>query len=694
MKKNLFLLTFVLTLVCTCMTAQELKEKTPAFPGAEGYGRYVTGGRGGKVYHVTNLDDSGIGSLRWAIEQSGPRTIVFDVCGTIHLKSQLKIRNGNVTIAGQTSPGEGICLADWDFAIAAPNVIIRYMRFRCSDTSGGEPDALGGFDGSKIIIDHCSVSWSVDECLSVYGNEHMTVQWCIISQSLRMSTHYKNAHGYGGIWGGKGASYHHNLMVHHDSRTPRFGNRPKYKEKDTTDYRNNVIYNWAGHGCYGAEGMKINMVNNYYKPGPATDERGSGRNRPLHYRICKIDISNTETDPSYHKWGKYYVAGNVNPDHPSLINRNWEMGIYDQISDGTWGYTQTSKDTMKLLEPLPFMYVTTHTAEQAYDKVLQYAGCSLKRDEIDELVVSDTRDRKATYTGSDSGDLLGIIDSPYDLRPADADDSWFPWPTLVETRLYTDNDGDGMDDNWEDRNGLDNDDPTDGNIVGKDGYTNLERYLNSLVAGITTAQNEGGTPEGFVEYVNPTEGAIAIPVENIDMTHGTISMAADGKNRASIKDGKTDSFSHNDRLAFSLYNSMEGAYTISFGAATTRSDFQLNVKLTDDTTGRVEAEKTFDIADTGDWQNYKNFSFATDVVTAGRKKLTITFLSSKGQYTGNLQNLSVMLNGASGIYSINDTMDIGDGSTTVYDLQGCRVEKNRMKRGIYIVCGKKVIIGK
>lgn len=669
--------------------ADESKEKTPAFPGAEGYGRYVTGGRGGTVYHVTNLNDSGEGSFRWACEKSGTRTIVFDVCGTIHLQSQLKLRNGNVTIAGQTAPGDGICVADWDFIIAAPNVIIRYMRFRPSDTSGGEPDGLGGTDGKNIIIDHCSVSWSVDECLSVYGNEHMTVQWCIISQSLRNSTHVKTAHGYGGNWGGKGATYHHNLLAHHDSRTPRFGNRPTYVQQDTTDFRNNVIYNWSGNGCYGGEGMKVNMVNNYYKPGPATDGRATGSHQPLAYRICGLGVSTNSSDGSYLIWGKYFVDGNDNPDHPKLIQQNWDMGIYPQISTSNPGYTAITKDTMRLHTPLPFTYVTTHTAVQAYEKVLAYAGCCKSRDWVDQLIVDDTRQRKASFTGNGSGNGPGIIDTPYDLKPEGADDSWTPWPELKMTRSYVDLDGDGMDDNWEDMNGLDCDDPTDGNLINTEGYTMLEVYMNSLVANITNDQNEGGTPEGFIEYTDPYDGAIVIPMTNINLGAGEITMTDDGKIRATIKDGKADSFSNNDHLTFSLYNKEEGKYAISFHAATTRNDFKLLFKLTDETTGKVEANQTIAISNTGDWQKYKEYSFDTDILSVGRKKFDITFISSKGQYTGNLENLSFTRKETDDIQFLS--MPTPSNSET-YSLNGIRIREQPSSKGVYLRGRKKVVM--
>ncbi len=486
------------------------KEKTPAFPGAEGFGRYVTGGRGGAVYHVTSLaDDGSQGTLRWALSQKGTRTVVFDVSGTIFLKSELSLTNGNVTIAGQSAPGDGICVADYPFTIKASNVIIRYMRFRLGnrEVANHEGDGLGGMDQQNIIVDHCSVSWSIDECLSVYGCKNLTVQWCLVSQSLRESGHSKGAHGYGGNWGGSGATYHHNLMAHHDSRVPRLGPRPSTQEDERMDLRNNVFYNWGGNGCYGGEGMNVNIVNNYYKQGPYTNKRST----QIQQRIAGIGIRTSEYtkhdtdtpndwDKMWHVWGTFYVDGNYNPNQSALNKDNWTYGIKNQIDNSKCDYTfnATVEQEMKLSAPINFMGVTTHTAQDAYSRVLDYVGASLHRDEVDAQMVYDTRNGMATYTGGDSS-KPGIIDSQNDIKPKNASSDWSPWPTLNSTVAPKDTDGDGIPDEWETAHNLDPNNAADGKAKNADGYTNLELYLNSLVEDITTKQNEGGTFEGTVE---------------------------------------------------------------------------------------------------------------------------------------------------------------------------------------------------
>jgi hypothetical protein len=487
MRNTILLLVFFTTGFVPFVFGQTI---LPAFPSAEGFGRIATGGRGGVVYHVTTLNDnSSAGSFRYAVNQPGVRTIVFDVSGTIHLTAQLRLGKGNVTIAGQTAPGDGICLADYPFVISADNVIIRYMHFRMGDVYAQEADGLGGMDHKNIIVDHCSISWSTDECCSVYGNENMTIQWCMIYQSLRQSVNKKGTHGYGGNWGGKYASYHHNLLAHHDSRTPRLGPRPGTQEYEWMDFRNNVIYNWAGNGCYGGEGMKVNIVNNYYKPGPATNTKGGA----VKYRIAKIGIRTTAyctASPSFapmlHVWGKFYVDGNYIVGNSEVTNDNWTKGIYAQISNSECDnlFTSVTKDTIKLTTPLDAGVVTTQTATDAYSLVLNYAGCSLRRDTLDKIVVNDTRNATATF-GSSSG-YKGLIDSQSEVTIPGTDT---PWPTLASTIASADTDGDGMPDVWENAHGLNPTDASDGTLTNADGFTNLEVYLNSLVSGITESQN-------------------------------------------------------------------------------------------------------------------------------------------------------------------------------------------------------------
>ena len=516
--KKIKLLTMA-TMLLTTM-AGFAQEKTPAFPGAEGFGRYTTGGRGGKVYHVTTLEDGDNieGSFRWACNQPGKRTIVFDVSGTIYLKSELRLQGNNVTIAGQTAPGDGICIADYPFTINANNVILRYLRFRLGnrEVAHHEGDGLGAMDHDNIIVDHCSVSWSVDECLSVYGGKNLTVQWCLVAQSLVNSGHSKGAHGYGGNWGGSGSSYHHNLIVHHTSRTPRLGPRPGTQTDERMDMRNNVIYNWAGEGCYGGEGMNVNIVNNYYKPGAATLTRGAN----IQKRIAGIGVRTSEYtghntsnpnewDVMWHKWGTFYVTGNYNSLHADVTNDNWTYGIKQQINNSKCDNTFNDEveAQMKLSEPIDYYAVTTHTAETAYERVLSYVGCSKQRDTYDATMVNDVREGKATYTGA--GNNAGFINNQNDCGG---------WPTLNSTTPPTDTDGDGMPDEWEIANGLNPNNAEDGAMVGSDGYTNLERYLNSLVADITEAQNAGGTLTGSIEQADEPMEETVITIS--DDTYG------------------------------------------------------------------------------------------------------------------------------------------------------------------------------
>lgn len=470
-------------------------EMLPAFPGAEGFGRYTSGGRGGKVYYVTTLEDGNHeGTFRYAVSQKSPRTIIFNVAGTIFLESKLKIVHGDLTIAGQTAPDKGVCIGGYPVILDADNIIIRYLRFRVGDKGEGEPDGLEGTKNKNLIIDHCSISWSVDECCSIYGGENVTVQWCMITESLRTSGHSKGKHGYGAIWGGHRASFHHNLLAHHESRTPRMGPHVSTQDKEYVDIRNNVFYNWAGEGCYGGEGMHVNIVNNYYKPGPATPKN------KISYRIAAIGVRTTEYctnkngrpnawKPMEHVWGRFYVNGNVIEGNEEVTNDNWTKGIYEQINkdsnDNT--FTEQVKKDIRLSDPLETDVITTHSARRAYELVLAQAGCSIFRDNIDTRIVEEVRKGTASNFGSISSDARnfpGFIDSQEDVK---LDDNASAWPELSdlnsENYVMVDSDRDGMPDEWEKANKLNQDDESDGRIItlNKEGYTNLEVYLNSLV---------------------------------------------------------------------------------------------------------------------------------------------------------------------------------------------------------------------
>jgi len=462
-------------------------DQPPAFPGAEGHGKYVTGGRGGEVYYVTTLEDhNNPGSLRYAINQSGARTVLFNVSGTIQLKSRLNISNGNITIAGQTAPGDGITLRDYPVVVDADNVIIRFLRFRMGDAAQQEGDALGGRFHRGIIVDHCSMSWSTDECVSFYHNEDFTLQWSIISESLRNSVHDKGSHGYGGIWGGRRASFHHNLLAHHDSRNPRLGEAKGdiFALSDLVDLRNNVIYNWKGNSAYGGEAMNVNIVNCYYKPGPATTktERIISIDKLLETGYAITDI-----------WGKFYINGNVLSASARATNDNWTYGVYNQFN-AKYIVTEADKENMRLSGELDPGEVYTHPAEEAYERVLLYAGASLARDTVDKRIVHEVSTGTATYMDGGNGSTDGIIDTQ---------DAVGGWPVLSPAPAPIDTDRDGMPDAWEEENGLNPDNSGDAQLKTVDGfYPNLEVYLQSLVEHIVAYQNEGEPPEDTASNPN------------------------------------------------------------------------------------------------------------------------------------------------------------------------------------------------
>lgn len=457
----------IITAIITILAIIYSWSQQSAFPTAEGYGKYTLGGRGGIVIEVTNLNDSGQGSLRAAVEASGPRTVSFRVSGNIELESPITIRNPFITIAGQTAPGDGICLKNHPLNIGADQVIVRYIRVRPGDVSGNDYDAVGGRYVKNIILDHISASWSIDECMSVYHCDSITVQWCLIAESLYGSNHIKGHHGFGGIWGGNYSTYHHNLLAHHSSRNPRMASGSGY-----TDYRNNVIYNWGYNSCYGGEAQQrgqnlekfnfsnFNLVANYYKPGPAT------KPGDISYRIANPGYRN-ETDD----FGKWYVSDNFVVGNARVSADNWDGGVQTKISF----------NKLKLDEPWPSMPINQQKAEEAYETVLINAGAILPgRDAVDSRIISDTRKGSATHEGktykkeqevAESSKICGIIDSQNDVGG---------WPELKSLPALTDTDHDGIPDKWEVTNGLNPNNASDRNSIAPDGYTMLEKYLNSI----------------------------------------------------------------------------------------------------------------------------------------------------------------------------------------------------------------------
>ena len=549
----------ILTSMAAALMSAAALAQAPAFPGAEGHGRYVTGGRGGKVIHVTNLNDKGTGSFRAAVTGNSKKIIVFDVAGVIPLASDLTI-GSNTTILGQTAPSPGITLRYYTVR-PEDNCIIRFIRLR----RGQEKDINDGADATwqrnktGIIFDHCSFSWSIDEVASFYDNNNFTMQWCTVAESLTNPGHSKGAHGYGGIWGGKLASFHHNFVGHLMNRGPRF-NGARYgwtgytsnKDYDTykwenpvqaenVDFRNCVMYNAQGT-CYGGPGGgQINIVNNYFKAGPSHSLKSktlngikvsvsSGKERGSQDRITQVTVSSSgnsdKKHPEYYEMtSRYFISGNTTETTKGTVTKNqdWKGVVYDK---GTYTYNgeRYSADKknfygdavahqtidgvscvkIKMDNPAPTGEVTTHSAAEAFSKVLAYGGASLYRDEIDARYMEEAKTGTAQYKGSIT-QSPGIIDKESDVngytessfgtasRPADFD-----------------TDKDGIPDAWELANGLNPNDDSDAltySLDGKGYYTNLEVYANSLVEDIMKQGNadaENKVDEYYPECKNPT----------------------------------------------------------------------------------------------------------------------------------------------------------------------------------------------
>ena len=549
----------ILTSMAAALVSAAALAQAPAFPGAEGHGRYVTGGRGGKVIHVTNLNDKGTGSFRAAVTGNSKKIIVFDVAGVIPLASDLTI-GANTTILGQTAPSPGITLRYYTVR-PEDNCIIRFIRLR----RGQEKDINDGADATwqrnktGIIFDHCSFSWSIDEVASFYDNNNFTMQWCTVAESLTNPGHSKGAHGYGGLWGGKLASFHHNFVGHLMNRGPRF-NGARYgwtgytsnKEYDTykwenpvqaenVDFRNCVMYNAQGT-CYGGPGGgQINIVNNYYKAGPSQSltsktlngikvSVSTGKERGSQNRITQVTVSSSRNSDKkhpefYEMTSRYFISGNTTETTKGTVTKNqdWKGVVYDK---GTYTYNGENYSAdkknfygdavahqtidgvscvkIKMDNPAPTGEVTTHSAAEAFSKVLAYGGASLYRDEIDARYMEEAKTGTAQYKGSIT-QSPGIIDKVSDVNGyTESTFGTASRPTDFDT------DKDGIPDAWELANGLNPNDDSDAltySLDGKGYYTNLEVYANSLVEDIMKQGNadaENKVDEYYPECKNPT----------------------------------------------------------------------------------------------------------------------------------------------------------------------------------------------
>ncbi|MBE7170361.1 MAG: pectate lyase [Williamsia sp.] len=429
-----------------------LHAQLPAFPGAEGWGRYAQGGRGGAVLKVTNLNDSGPGSFREAVTDSGPRIVVFEVSGTIDLRSPLEVNAPFLTIAGQTAPGDGICLKRFPLRIRnTHDVIIRGIRIRPGIESGligSEIDVIDVDNSQNVIVDHCVFSWSTDEGVNTWhGARYITVQWCMMSEPLDHSIHEKGAHGYCASIGGYKASFHHNLLANGAARNPSIAGNDQAPTV-LLDFRNCVISNWGHRSCDGKP-LSINLVNNYYKSGPATNE-------DVKRRITRID--NAEKLGFSCLW---YVDGNFVEGYPAISANNWTGGV--DYEEGT------SPEKNRRKDPFEVAPVITQPAKEAYELVLKYAGCYLNRDAQEKRIIEQIRTGKYTVSKN------GLIDR---VEQAGG------WPVLKTGKLPPDTDKDGIPDEWEQKNGLNATDPSDAKKMAGNKYMNIENYINSLLPDI------------------------------------------------------------------------------------------------------------------------------------------------------------------------------------------------------------------
>ena len=704
-----------------CLCVMPAGAQTPAFPGAEGHGRYVAGGRGGKVVHVTTLNDSGTGSFREAVKGADKKVVVFDVGGVIALGSDVTI-GANTTILGQTAPAPGITLRYYTLLYGGDNIVVRFIRCR----RGEERDVNDGADATwtrrhtGIMLDHCSFSWSIDEVASFYDNNNFTMQWCTIGESLNDAGHGKGAHGYGGIWGGKLASFHHNLICHVNNRSPRFNGAryewdgylsnklyAEYKwannvQAENVDFRNCVIYN-CGNGCYGGPGGGyINIVNNYYKTGPAASTS----------RVTQVTVGasgNSTTGDLVGMTSRYFIHGNqmnqkANFDGWSTISydsgtftidgRHWSIDPKHFYGDTvTYKKNTAGKDCVciQLDGPgAPAGEVTTHTAAKAYDKVLTHAGASLAQDDVDARYFKEARNGTATYTGSVTK-KKGRIDRVSDVNGyTEANFGTGSRPAGYDT------DRDGIPDAWETANGLNPNSAADGQTYSLDPkkvYNNLEVYANSLVQDIMLAGNADAT-ESVSEYYPPYKKEDGTEVEAVeggsqvtpDDGHGELFTVLFNGSDVQSTDGYftfgTSDNKHNfntkfqgkyDDMEFSQGLKMEGSTVIAF---TTTSLSTVTIVQS------TWSEHTITL----DGTELELASATMPEGSEGVRVYTIAdvakgdHLIKRGSGESGIFMVSVKYSGTSGIENHNPTLSVRE--TEYYDLQGQRLDG--LRRGLMI----------
>lgn len=491
--------------------------KIPAFPGAQGGGMYSFGGRGGEVYTVTNLADRGPGSLRWACEKGGARTVVFNVAGIIKLKTPLIIRAPYITIAGQTAPGDGVVVAGETVWVDTHDVVIRHMRFRRGETFvGRRDDAIGGNPVGNIMIDHVSASWGLDENMSIYRHMYspgadypeeklatvnVTIQNSIFSEDLDTYNH-----SLGSTLGGENCSFMRNLWASNAGRNPSIGWNGIF------NFANNVVYNWSHRTTDGGDyKAKFNIINNYYKPGPITP-----KDEPIAHRILKPEAGLSDLDTL--KFGLAYVHGNIVEGFPEVTENNWKGGVQMEGKDGELMTYEEAKEYfpfMKAEEPLPRPWFEIMPTKDAYSYVLDNAGATLpKRDPVDVRVIKTVRTGEAIYEkGLDPDSFYQFehrrLEPDSYKRGIITDISQVGGYPEYKGTPYTDTDKDGMPDAYEKAVGLDPSDYSDAKEdMDNDGYTNIEMYINGIAPGNDTdwkdLENNEDTlaelPDGINKY--------------------------------------------------------------------------------------------------------------------------------------------------------------------------------------------------